>query len=265
MAKKILVSPMDQKKHPPLPRSWNLLSEKQEIWLRSIGFTLAFYGWSLLIMTISLPCLPLSRQATFECGRLWVRVTCWLLREIALIRYQLKGMENIPNTPVIFAVKHQSAWETLTFLLASKQPAFVLKRELLWVPLFGWFMWGLNMISINRRERRRSMQHLLQKARLRLNQGRSIVIFPEGTRMPPGQTGPYHAGIAALYQHLNVPVVPVALNSGLYWRRKSLLKHPGTIIMQFLPSLSPGLDKQQFLTTLKQQIEATSKQLLNQT
>ena len=263
MAGKNLVTLMDQKTNKPFPKSRGLLSEKQEIWLRSLSFTIAFYGWSFLIMTISLPCLPLSRQATFECGRLWVRVTCWLLQEITLIRHQFKGLENIPNTPVIFAVKHQSAWETLTFLLVSKQPAFVLKRELLWVPLFGWFMWGLNMISINRRERRRSMQQLLQKARLRLTQGRSIVIFPEGTRMPPGQTGPYHAGIAALYQHLNVPVVPVALNSGKYWRRKTLLKYPGTITMEFLPPLLPGLDKQQFLSTLRQQIEAASKRLLD--
>ncbi|HPI63312.1 MAG TPA: lysophospholipid acyltransferase family protein [Alphaproteobacteria bacterium] len=252
---------MNQKTNNPSPKCRGLLSEKQETWLRSLSFTIAFYGWSFLIMTISLPCLPLSRQATFECGRLWVRVTCWLLREITLIRHQFRGLENIPNTPVIFAVKHQSAWETLTFLLVSKQPAFVLKRELLWVPLFGWFMWGLNMISINRRERRRSMQQLLQNARLRLTQGRSIVIFPEGTRMPPGQTGPYHAGIAALYQHLNVPVVPVALNSGKHWRRKSLLKCPGTITMEFLPPLLQGLDKQQFLNTLRQQIEAASTRL----
>lgn len=233
-----------------------------EILLRSIGFSIAFYGWSLVILTLSLPFLIISRTITFECGRLWVRVTCWLLREICHIRYQLVNRHYIPNRPVIFASKHQSAWETLTFLLVSAQPAFVLKRELLWVPLFGWFMWGLRMIAINRKAKRRSMQQLLEQAEKRIRQGRSIVIFPEGTRMPVGQTGTYHNGIGALYQHLNVPVVPVALNSGRHWPKKGVFKYPGLITMEFLPPIQPGLDKESLITTLRQQIEDKSKDIL---
>jgi 1-acyl-sn-glycerol-3-phosphate acyltransferase len=137
-------------------------------------------------------------------------------------------------------------------------PAFVLKRELLSIPLFGWYLRKVGMIAVDRAAGASALRNMARQASEAFAEGRSILIFPEGTRVPPGESRPYHPGVAALYTQLKVPVVPVALNSGLFWGRRSFVKRPGTVTVQFLPPIPPGLDRKAFMRELESRIEAAA-------
>ncbi|MEX0758775.1 MAG: lysophospholipid acyltransferase family protein, partial [Tistlia sp.] len=164
---------------------------------------------------------------------------------------------------LLIASKHQSAWDTLVFPLLVRDPAYVLKRELLLVPFFGWIMWRLRMIAVDRKGGAAALRRMLAAARRIVGrERRPLVIYPEGTRTAPGDSRPYHPGVAALYGELGVPVVPVALNSGLYWPRQSFLRRPGRIVLEFLEPIPPGLPRRQFLAELEARIEPASRRLL---
>jgi 1-acyl-sn-glycerol-3-phosphate acyltransferase len=229
--------------------------------LRALFFNLCFFAWSSLIHIVCAPLLLGPRAWVLVAGRIWIRVSFWLLRVIIGLDYRERGLENIPTGPAIVAAMHQSAWETLYLSLALSHPAFVLKRELTWIPLFGWYLRKVGMIAIDRNAKAAALKQMVRQAQDAFAQGRQVVIFPEGTRVAPGQHKPYQPGIAALYSQLKVPVVPVALNSGLFWGRQAFLKRPGTLTVEYLPAIPAGLDRKVFMKQLEQQIETAANAL----
>jgi 1-acyl-sn-glycerol-3-phosphate acyltransferase len=232
--------------------------------LRSLLFNFCFFSWSVVSAFLFAPMFLISVGTAQRIGRPWANVSLWLARVICGIRYEIRGREYITDAPVIYASKHQSAWDTLIFLSLLRSPAYVLKRELLWLPFWGWYLWRMRMIAIDRKSGASSIKHLIRASREALAESRTIVIFPEGTRTAPGATPHYHPGITALYSQLEVPVVPIALNSGCYWGKNAFTKHAGTILMQFLPPIPPGLAKLEFMAKLQETIETASQQLLEE-
>ena len=229
--------------------------------IRSLLFNILFALWTALIFIFSLPTLVLPRSAAWWMGGLGVRGALLLLRATVGLGHQVRGAEHRVTGPAIYAAKHQSAWDTLVFPLLLDKPAYVLKRELIRVPLFGSYLKRCGMIPVDREGGGSALKQLLRAARTAVAQGRSILIYPEGTRMPPGERRPYHPGVAALYGDLGVPVVPVALNSGLFWGRRAFHKKPGTITIEFLPPIAPGLPRREFMRELQERMEGASQRL----
>jgi 1-acyl-sn-glycerol-3-phosphate acyltransferase len=211
-----------------------------------------------------LPLLLAPRRAMVAAGRLWQQGVQGLLATLAGLTYEVRGRERIPATPAVFAFKHQSAWETLVIHLLLHDPAITLKRELTQIPLFGWYVTHAGMIRIDRKGGGRALRTLIDDSRAALARGSSIVIFPEGTRVAPDDHRPYHPGVAALYGQLDIPVVPCALNSGLFWGRRRFGKRAGTIVLEFLPAIAPGKPRKAFLAELEQAIEGRSRALARQ-
>ena len=181
-------------------------------------------------------------------AKLWLRVLAWGCWQVAGLRWRLTGEANIPSGPVIYAVKHQSSWETLILTLLLRQPAVVLKKELLSIPLFGTYLAKSGMIAVDREAGASALKEMVAEARQKIDEGRSVLIYPEGTRTPPGERRRYHPGVFALYRGLGVPVVPVALNSGLFWSK--FTKKPGFVDVSFLPPVAEGMDRRSFLSGL---------------
>ncbi len=232
---------------------------------RSLLFNLTYSLWTILAHIVALfPLATGNYRQIVAMIHLWIRGTFFLLRIFCNLTYREKGIENLPHGQAIYAVKHQSAWETLFMVHRFDLPVFVLKKELLSLPLFGRFLRTVGMISIDRAGTAKSVKNMLRQAADRRREGRSIVIFPEGTRVAPGEHRQYRPGIAALYTHLDLPVVPIALNSGLYWGKHAFVKKPGTIIVHYLPAIPPGLNKKEFMAELEQRIETASAALLSQ-
>lgn len=229
--------------------------------LRSLLFNLLFYTWTSVFQFLCLPLLLAPRRATFVFGRFWVRVSLALLALVCGLRHRVVGRANMPEGPCIVAAKHQSAWDTLIFSQLLDDPSYVIKRELLYLPGFGWFLGKLGVVGVDRSAGAKALRRMVRDAKAMAAANRKLVIFPEGTRTAPGQSRPYHPGVAALYQQLGLPVVPVALNSGLFWRRRSFLKHPGEITLEFLPPIDPGLPRKAFLEALQHRIEEASTRL----
>jgi len=182
-------------------------------------------------------------------------MTTFLLRWIVGIKQQIEGLEHIPDGPILVASKHQSTWDTFIFGQYIKEPAIVHKKDLLWVLPLGVILWHQQMIPVARGQGRAALKEIIVAARRAVTQNRSIVIFPEGRRLSPGDKTKCQAGIAILYEALKIPVVPVALNSGYFWGRRQFFKKPGTITLRFLPAIAPGLDKTEFLRELEARIE----------
>ena len=186
----------------------------------------------------------------------------WLLEHVVGITAEIRGREHLPSGPYIIASKHQSAWETMAYVFVLENPSFVIKREILFIPIFGLYVWRAHLVPIDRKAGTVAIRRMLRRAKEVLAEGRPIIVFPEGTRVAPGSHRPYHPGIVALYSHLHVPVVPVALNSGLFWRRRSFIKRPGKIVLEFLPPIPSGLEKKAFLAELERRIEGATTKLL---
>jgi 1-acyl-sn-glycerol-3-phosphate acyltransferase len=230
--------------------------------IRSGLFNIGMYGATTVLAIVGLPLLLLPGAVSVAFSRLWAGTVLWLLALTCGLRHRVRGQENLPDGPVLIACKHQSTWETLSLAVLIERPAFVVKRELLWIPVFGWYLARAGSISVDRRGRASALRRMLKHARARIEEGRPIVIFPEGTRAKLGASLPYQPGIAAVYSQLNLPVVPVALNSGLFWGRRVFIKWPGTITLQFLPVIPPGLKRQEFMQTLRQRIDAATDRLV---
>jgi len=178
------------------------------------------------IALLSMPLQPVTRNILIS-G--WARSMIWWLRITCNIRHEIKGLENIPTTPSIILAKHQSAWETLAFQAIFPTQVYVLKRELLWIPIFGWGLAMSSPIAIDRSAGREALKKLVAKGKARLEKGLWVVIFPEGTRKAPGERGKYHIGGAWLASHTQTQVVPVAHNAGEFWAKNSFIKKPGVI------------------------------------
>jgi 1-acyl-sn-glycerol-3-phosphate acyltransferase len=233
--------------------------------LRSLLFNLGFFAWTLAIVVLGVPFLLLPYRFTYRLGGFWVRVSLALLRLLVGLDHRVVGLEYRLAGPAIYAVKHQSAWDTLVFALLLKDPAYVLKRELIFVPFFGWLLRRAGMIPVDRAGRASALRDMIGQAKQRVDQGRSLLIFPQGTRTAPGEHRPYHPGVAALYGQLNLPVVPVALNSGLFWGRRQFVKRPGTITLEFLPAIPPGMPRKAFMAELERRLECASARLAKAT
>ena len=188
---------------------------------------------------ITLACYPLSPRNRYRVTSSWTFIMLFLLRHLCGIRYQILGAENIPKTPSIVLSKHQSAWETLAFQQIFPPQVWVLKKELLLIPFFGWGLAMTSPIAIDRKSGKKALEQIVEQGRERLKQGFWIVIFPEGTRIPPGKRGKYRIGGAWLATHTNVPVVPVAHNAGEFWGRNSFIKKPGTITVSIGKPIDP--------------------------
>jgi 1-acyl-sn-glycerol-3-phosphate acyltransferase len=225
---------------------------------RSLLFLLWFAALSITLSLIFWPVLVLPRGATIWLARIWARAILWGLKVFAGIGFEVRGIP--PRGPVLVASKHMSMWDTLALYLVLDQPGIVLKRELLFVPFFGWFVWKAAAIPIDRSARASALRKMSQAAKQVLEEGRPVLIFPEGTRKKPGAPPDYKPGVAGLYGMLEVPCVPVALNSGVYWT--SFLKHPGTITLEFLEIIPPGLKRGAFMALLQSRIETASAALL---
>lgn len=239
------------------------------ILLRTIIFNLVIWFIFLVLGVLYLPLLLIPGRAgervMMAAGTAWSRLTLWAADRIVGLDYAVRGRANIPDRPALFAIKHQSAWDTLAVPLLLPSPVVVLKRELFWVPFYGWYARRAGMIAIDRASGASALRRMLRAAQDALAKGRSIVIFPQGTRTAPRSVGaapkPYQPGVAALYAELDVPVVPVALNSGLFWGRRAFRKRPGRILIEFLPAIAPGLPKRDFLAELERRIETATDRL----
>jgi len=230
--------------------------------LRSLLFNLVFYAWTAFVAIAALPMLLGPRALVMGLGQWWSRTVLELARWIAGIDYELRGAEHLPRAPAIIAVKHQSAWDTLAVPALFGDVAIVLKRELLWIPCYGWYARKAGMIPVDRGAGATALKGMVRRAREVVAERRPIVIFPEGTRTAVGAKRAYHPGVAALYTQLGLPVVPIAVNSGLFWPRRSFLKRPGRIVVEVLAPLPPGLDRKAFLAELRSRIETATERLV---
>lgn len=236
--------------------------------LRSMLFNLFYVFWTFSLGFLYLPLLAGPRALLMPFVRFWLRGFIVGARVICGIRWRVEGRENLPQGACIVASKHQSAWETLFFHLLLDDPAYILKKELLRIPLVGWYMHKAGSIAIDRKAGMGALRQVLTRAEPVLAAGRQIIIFPEGTRVPPLADTPYHPGVSALYGRFSkaeatphAPVVPVAVNSGVMWGRNSFLKRPGTVVLRILPPIEGDLDKKTFLKRLKSTIDETSREL----
>ena len=229
--------------------------------VRSTLFNLLFYGFTLLVGVLGLPSFLLGRRAVQKVSRFWSGTLVAMARVVAGIDVELRGTENLPKGAAIVAAKHQSAWETLYFTELLDRPAAVMKQELVRVPLVGPYMRAMEMIPVDRKAGASALRRMVEKAREAAAAGRAILIFPQGTRVAPGAKAPYHPGTAALYVGLGLPVIPVALNSGMYWSRNAFWKRPGRIVVEFLPPIPPGLDRKAFMARLEETLESATARL----
>ncbi len=236
------------------------------MWLRAIAFNSAFYGWTFLVSFLFFPFLIFSRSVVLKIIKFWIHGVVWICENILGLYITIRGKEKLLSTPVILAVKHQSAWETIFLHYILFDPSVVLKRELLWIPFFGWFLKRLGMVPVSRTKGRgtQDIRNLLKAAERAIARGQSIVIFPEGTRSYPGKKETYQSGVASLYLHLKIPVIPVAHNAGLFWPRRGFLKYPGYITLEILDPIEPGLSRQEFMRVLENKIESRTDDLIHE-
>lgn len=235
--------------------------------IRSLIFAAAFYGTTAAFLVLGLWLLLAPRAWAMAGLKLHGRICVWLLKVICGTGFEVRGREHLttPEGSGILAVsKHQSAWDTFALIPLFNDPAIVLKDELKLIPLYGWFCIKFEHILVKREKASTALKSLISAARDRIHQGREVLIFPEGTRSSPGAVPDYKPGYVALYEALQVPVVPIALNSGVYWPRRSFWRYPGTIIVSCLPPIPPGLPRAEFRTRLEKAIEAECAALLSE-
>lgn len=210
------------------------------LYLRASLFALGLGLSTLLYTPVALGSVVLPFRMRFRIMRSWNRFNLWWLRRTCGLSWEVQGLEHVPKTAAVVLAKHQSAWETLALQLYFEPLVWVLKRELLRIPFFGWGLAAMRPIAIDRGSRKSAMQRVIDEGTVRLHEGISVVIFPEGTRTAPGKRGRYRVGGAMLAQRSGHPIVPVAHNAGDFWPRRSFLKYPGTIRLVFGPAIEPG-------------------------
>ena len=234
------------------------------IFLRSLAFQVAFWSWTALLAFAGLPFLLGTRRGMMRFGTFWSRSTLVLLRWIVGLGYEVRRREHLPAGPVIIAMKHQSAWDTLATPVLFPDCAAVIKRELGWLPFYGWYTVKAGSITVDRGAGARALKRMVAQAQRVAAAGRTIVIFPQGTRTAVDTKKPYLPGIAALYQQLKLPVVPVAINSGVFWGRRHFLRLPGTVLVEILPAIPPGRPRPAFMTELERSIETATDALVSE-
>ncbi len=229
---------------------------------RSAVFNVMFYLNLVLFLVVGSPLFFAPRSWAIAGLKLWARVSVWLLKVICGTKMEVRGLEHIPAGAALIAGKHQSFWETFAILPLLNDPCMVLKRELTFIPMFGWFALKFRMIAVERSAGSAALRNLVKRGKQEVAAGRQIVIMPEGTRKGPDDPPDYKPGAAALYGQLNVPCVPFGLNAGLFWPRRKFLRLPGTIVVEFLPAIPSGLPRVEFQHRLQEAIEASTKALV---
>lgn len=233
--------------------------------IRSAVFNLVFYLNLTFFLVIGSPLFFMPRIWAIRGLQLWAKSSVWWLRVLCGTTMEVRGRSNIPKGAALIAGKHQSLWETFAILPVLDDPCMVLKRELTFIPLFGWFSLKFRMIAVERTAGSSALRNLVKIAKVECQAGRQIVIMPEGTRKNPGEKPDYKPGAAALYAQLNVPCVPFGLNAGLFWPRRKFLRYPGTIVLEFLPAIAPGLKREEFQQQLIRAIETSTSALTAET
>jgi 1-acyl-sn-glycerol-3-phosphate acyltransferase len=232
------------------------------IFIRSLIFNILFYLVFLFWAIVALPTLVLPRAALLRVASWWAKTNILLMRIVCGIKVEFRGVEKIPKGPLLVASKHQSMWETISLLHFFDAPFFVLKRELKRIPIFGLFLIKANMIAIDRKAGGRALIAMMKRASEEVRRGRQFVIFPEGTRTAPGAPPDYKRGVVQIYADCGVPCLPVALNSGLFWPRRTFMRYPGTLVVEFLDPLPPNLPREEFFNRLRSVIEEASDRLV---
>jgi 1-acyl-sn-glycerol-3-phosphate acyltransferase len=232
--------------------------------LRSLAFHAAFYLTTALFTIFGFPLLFTPRSWVVRVWRLHSRTIIALLRVIVGLGIEVRGHAHLPRGACIVAAKHQSAWDTIAPMAFLEDPAVILKQELLRIPLYGWFARKLEMIPVLRDRGAVALREMARAAQVPAREGRQIFIFPEGTRRAPGAPPQYKPGAMLIYEKLNVPCVPLALNSGLFWPRRSWRLYPGTVIMEFLEPIPPGLSREVFRERLIEATETATARLIGE-
>lgn len=232
--------------------------------IRSILFNILFYSLSFILLTTGLPLLLAPRSWLRRVPPVWLWIGYQLEKHVLGLDYRVIGKENLPPAPYLVAMKHQSAWETMKLYALFTNPAIVLKKELMDAMILGSYGRAMDMVPVDRSKGRETMKYLVEAAQTIIPEKRPLVIFPQGTRVAPEAKEAYKAGIIRLYEGLNIPLVPVALNSGLFWGRNAFWKRGGLITVEILPVIPAGLPKGEVFAKLEEQIESRSDALARQ-
>lgn len=230
--------------------------------LRSALFNVMFYALLIAIMVGGLPTMLMGYRAVLGLGRAWAIGSLWLLRVLCGTRVEFRGRHNIPSEACLLAAKHQSLLEILALCSVFEDFTFVLKRELTRIPLFGWYLARSGQIAVDRGRGRAALKQASRGARAVLDAGRQVFVFPEGTRRPPDAPAAYKAGLSFIYSETGAACLPVAVNTGLFWPRRSFLRRPGTAVVEFLPVIAPGLSRGAFHSRMTSAIEGASRGLM---
>ena len=234
--------------------------------LRSILFARLFEISTFLMIVFWMPVFFfMSRQNGWKVVRLWGLYSLWLQNKLVGTTFDFRGLENLPEEEgLIVAAKHQSTWEVYAMLLFLRDPSYILKRELILLPFFGWFAMKMRVIAVNRGKKGKALRAMALKTAEQYKQGRQIVIYPEGTRRLPDDAPNYRFGITHMYKEIDARVLPMALNSGIFWPRGRSRVYPGTCVLEFLPIIEPGLDQEEFSKLLEDTIETKTAELIDE-
>jgi 1-acyl-sn-glycerol-3-phosphate acyltransferase len=232
------------------------------IFLRSLVFNLLFYFLLVLWLLFALPTFLMPRTAILAVAKGWSKSNLFLMRIICGTRVEFRGTDKIPKGPLIVASKHQSMWETFALLPFFDQPLYILKSELKWIPLFGWYAIKADMIDVERDAGARALRNMTRRAGEAVREGRQLIIFPEGTRRPVEAPPRYKHGVAQVYKQSGVACLPVALNSGLFWPRRNFMRYPGTLVVEFLDPLPPGLARDELIDRMRDAIESATDRIV---
>lgn len=231
--------------------------------VRSLAFHICYFFWGAIFPLLISWAPFTSKKLAWDVALMHLKGQYFLERLVMGLDYDVKGIENLPKDgPYIAALKHQSVWETLKLPFLFEKPAIILKKELTHIPVWGWFLDKLDMIPVDRGTRNKAIASMLEGAKKIVDQGRPVVIFPQGTRVPPGEARKYRYGIVRLYKELNLPIVPVALNSGVFWGKNQFLKKSGRVTIEILPPIPPGLPEEEMQQKLQYIIETHSNILV---
>ena len=230
--------------------------------VRSLAFLAVFYVNTAVFLVLGSWLLLAPRRWAMEGLRLHGLASLWWLEVICGTHLEVRGRDKLPKGACLVAAKHQSAWDTFALIPVFRDPAMVMKAELGLIPLYGWFSHKFQHIFVRRDKGPSALKAMVRDARDRAARGREIVIFPEGTRRPPGAPPDYKPGFLALYEGLGLPCVPLALNSGLYWPRRSLMRYPGTIVIEILDPIPAGVPRAEARTLIRERIETACARLI---
>jgi len=231
--------------------------------LRSLVFTLFLYLSIALVGLLLVPTLFMSRRTSMRAIKVWARLVVWAVRAICGVRVEVRGLQHRPAGAALVAAKHQGMLDVIAPFTFLDDPCFVMKKELMALPIFGWHAWKSGMIPVDRAKAAVALKKMVADVRDRLNETRQILIFPEGTRTEPGAAGDYKPGVAALYRELDTPCALIATNSGVCWPAHGFIRRPGTVVFEFLEPVPAGLKRAQFMAEMHARIEAASLALLS--